>query len=114
MDFQRGHEIQPRVSVPVDLDGAKVLVVKFNDYQCAVPPVLPRIQANHREATGCTGQLKFVLKRSRLSECNAAVRAISTRLLRSGGRRGHGAVEGNADKLEEWFSPTSRPSVPTR
>ena len=34
LDFIRWYEVQPKVSVPVDADGAKVLVVKFNDYQC--------------------------------------------------------------------------------
>src|SRR5687767_11894805 len=35
-EFVRSYESLPKVNVPLDADGAKVLVVKFNDYQC--PP----------------------------------------------------------------------------
>jgi uncharacterized membrane protein len=61
-DFLKWYEVQPRVSVPIELGGAKVLVVKFNDYQCPpcrqsymeYKPIIEKYKA--------TGQLKFVLK----------------------------------------------------
>ena len=76
MDFLKWYEVQPRVTVPVDLEGAKVLVVKFNDYQCPpcrqsfldYKPIIEKYRA--------TGQLKFVLKHFPLErECNAAVQS---------------------------------------
>ena len=35
-EVERWFDMQPKVDMPVPSDGAKVLVVKFNDYQC--PP----------------------------------------------------------------------------
>jgi len=35
-EFERWYEAQPRIQVPVSNEGAAVVVVKFNDYQC--PP----------------------------------------------------------------------------
>ena len=63
--------MQPTVSVPVPDNGAKVLVVKFNDYQC------PACQATHemykpvwaKHAAG--GQVRYVVKHYPLEgECN--------------------------------------------
>src|SRR5262245_1413174 len=33
-EFIRSYEALPKVNVPIDAGTAKVLVVKFNDYQC--------------------------------------------------------------------------------
>ena len=35
-EFERWWDVQPKVDVPVDREGAKVLILKFNDFQC--PP----------------------------------------------------------------------------
>ncbi len=53
--FVRYWDGQPRVELPVPRDGAKVLVVKFNDYQCpscaatflAYEPIFARFESSH-------------------------------------------------------------------
>lgn len=115
-DFLKWYEVQPRVSVPVELDGAKVLVVKFNDYQCPpcrqsymeYKPIIEKYKA--------TGQLKFVLKHFPLErECNNAIQND----LHMASCEAAAAVvmaqsKGTADKLEEWFfanQPTLTPDT---
>lgn len=106
-DFQRWYVQQQVREIPVPSDGAKVLIVKFNDYQC--PPcrqtylnykdVLARYQANH------PGQVKFVTKDYPLDpECNpnvpralhvaACEAAVAVRLARERNR---------AERLEDWL-----------
>jgi uncharacterized membrane protein/protein-disulfide isomerase len=96
-------EIQPKEDVPVDGGGAKVVIVKFNDYQCPLcgvtynlyKPVLDKYP----------GSVKFVTKHYPLEgECNPGV---------PGG--GHVAAceaaaavimaqpKGTAQKMEEWL-----------
>jgi len=105
MDFLKWYELQPRVSVPVELDGAKVLVVKFNDYQCPpcrqtfleYKPILEKYKA--------TGQLKFVLKHFPLEhECNAAIPSdLHVASCEAAAAVVMAQSRGTADKLEEWF-----------
>src|SRR5688572_27400104 len=73
-EFIRSYEALPKVNVPLDAGGAKVLVVKFNDYQCPpcrqsfydYKPIFAKYAASK--------QVKFVLKHFPLErECNAAV-----------------------------------------
>ena len=105
MDFLKWYEIQPRVTVPVDLEGAKVLVVKFNDYQCPpcrqsfldYKPIIEKYRA--------TGQLKFVLKHFPLErECNTAVQGdLHVASCEAAAAVVMAQSKGTADKLEEWF-----------
>jgi len=75
-DFERWFTSQPRIPLMVPSDGAKVVVVKFNDYQC--PPcrqsymnyksVFAKYQSEH------PGAVKIVYKDYPLSsECNENV-----------------------------------------
>ena len=105
LEFLRWYEAQPRVSVPIDAEGAKVLVVKFNDYQC--PPcresylnykaILARYQAG--------GRLKFVLKHFPLErECNAAIQGdLHVAACEAAAAVVMAQSRGTADKLEEWL-----------
>ena len=105
MEFLKWYEVQPRVSVPVELDGAKVLVVKFNDYQCPpcrqsyleYKPIIEKYRA--------TGQLKFVLKHFPLeSECNVAIKGdLHLASCEAAAAVVMAQSKGTADKLEEWF-----------
>lgn len=72
-EFERWYSTQPRVQVPVPNEGAAVLIVKFNDYQC--PPcrqtfmeyegILAKYGASH------PGAVRFVTKDYPLDpECN--------------------------------------------
>jgi len=98
-------EVQPKVEVPISADGAKVLIVKFNDYQCpackltfdAYKQVLPKYIAN--------GQVKYVVKQYPLEpECNPGL----TSTVHPASCEAAAAVimarsKGTADKLEDWI-----------
>ena len=103
--FIQWYEKQPVVSVPIERGSAKVLVVKFNDYQC--PPCRETYLGYKRILDKYTagGQVKFVLKHFPLErECNAGLQSD----LHPASCEAAAAVimaqgKGTADKLEEWF-----------
>jgi uncharacterized membrane protein/protein-disulfide isomerase len=75
-EFQRWYSSQPRVPLVVPSDGAKVLVVKFNDFQCPAcgqsylqyKPIFAKFEAEH------PGAVKLVLKDYPLNrDCNDAL-----------------------------------------
>ena len=108
-------EVQPKVEVPVPSDGAKVLIVKFNDYQCPAcritfddyKRILPKYIAS--------GQVKYVTKHYPLepecnphvpggnhyASCEAAASVIMAR------------TKGTSDKLEDWIFSHIGPPVLT-
>jgi protein-disulfide isomerase len=106
-DLEKWWALQPKVDVPVPDDGVKVLMVKFNDYQC--PPCRQTFEAYGPliEKWTKTGQFKFVLKHFPLdAECNgaapntphpAACEAAAAIVM---ARRKN---DGSADKLEHWL-----------
>ena len=106
-EFERYYTAQPRLPLVVPAEGAKVLVVKFNDYQC------PPCRATYMEYKGIfakyeasqPGAVRLVLKDFPLeSECNASITtdlhasaceaAVAVRLAREHGR---------AEQLEQWI-----------
>ena len=115
-DFLKWYEVQPRVTVPVELDGAKVLVVKFNDYQC--PPCRQTFLEYKPliEKYRATGQLKFVLKHFPLErECNAAVKSdLHVAACEAAAAVVMAQSSGTADKLEEWFFANQPSLTPDR
>jgi protein-disulfide isomerase len=104
-DFIRSYEALPKVSVPLDAGTAKVLVVKFNDYQCPpcrqsyydYKPVFAKYAASK--------QVKFVLKHFPLErECNAAVASDKhPASCEAAAAVVMAQMKGTSDKLEEWF-----------
>jgi uncharacterized membrane protein/protein-disulfide isomerase len=115
--LQTWFDMQPKVDVPVPSDGAKVLIVKFNDYQC--PPCRQTFEAYNpilaKYAT--VGGVKFVLKHFPLeSECNAAApggvhyasceAAAAVVMARK-------KNDGSAEKLEHWFFDHQGPPILT-
>jgi uncharacterized membrane protein/protein-disulfide isomerase len=75
-EFERYWEARERVTLPIPAEGAKVLIVKFNDFQCppcrnshmAYKPVLTKYLAEH------PGQVRYILKDYPLdAECNGNV-----------------------------------------
>jgi protein-disulfide isomerase len=75
-EFERWYASQPRVPLVVPPDGAKVLVVKFNDFQCPAcgqsylqyKPIFAKYDAER------PGQVKLVLKDYPLNrDCNDAL-----------------------------------------
>ena len=106
-EFERWYVSQPRVPLVVPADGAKVLIVKFNDYQCPAcaqsflqyKPILAKCDAEH------PGAVKLVLKDYPLNrDCNdniaqtmhpsACDAAVAVRLARRHDR---------GDAMEDWF-----------
>ena len=106
-EFDRYMETSPRVSLPIPTEGARVLVVKFNDFQCppcrnshmAYRPILAKFQAEQ------AGAVRYVLKDYPLdAECNANVTntihpsaceaAVAVRLARTHNRE---------DAMVEWI-----------
>jgi protein-disulfide isomerase len=104
-EFIRSYEALPKVNVPLDSGGAKVLVVKFNDYQC--PPC--RQSFHDYKPTfakyAASKQVKFVLKHFPLErECNAAVGGdLHLASCEAAAAVVMAQSKGTADKLEEWF-----------
>lgn len=102
-EFERWWDVQPKVDVPIDPQGAKVLVVKFNDFQC------PPCRLTYNEYRGIlakyasTGQVRYVLKHFPLDpECNtsggqhfAACEAAAAYAL--------ARPKGTSEKLEAWL-----------
>jgi uncharacterized membrane protein/protein-disulfide isomerase len=103
-EFERFYTAQPRMLLNVPADGAKVLIVKFNDYQCpacadsfrAYKSVLAKYESTQ------PGAVRLVTRDFPLeSECNtggqhqaACEAAVAVRLARAKGR---------AEPLEEWL-----------
>ena len=104
-EFIRSYEALPKVNVPLDAGTAKVLVVKFNDYQCPpcrnsyydYKPVFAKYAASK--------QVKFVLKHFPLErECNAAVaKDLHPASCEAAAAVVMAQMKGTSDKLEEWF-----------
>ena len=104
-DFIKWYEMQPKVDVPLDAGGAKVLVVKFNDYQC--PPCRNTYYAYKAilDKYVAQGKVKYVLKHFPLEpECNAAV---SNPMHQAACEAASAVVmarrKGTAEKLEAWL-----------
>jgi protein-disulfide isomerase/uncharacterized membrane protein len=102
--FEAWLDMQPRVPLAGATDGAKVVIVKFNDYQCPpcrqtfmqYKPILQKFEKSH------PGQVKFVTRDFPLEpECNsggghaaACEAAAAVRMAR---------VKGRAEALEDWL-----------
>jgi protein-disulfide isomerase len=106
--FEQWFAAEPHVNLPVDPDGAKVLIVKFTDYQC---PACAKTYLDYKPilakyAETRPGEVKFVeLDFPLNSACNAGVRyamhpaaceaAVAVRLARE---------HGKADEMETWLA----------
>jgi uncharacterized membrane protein len=114
--LEKWFDVQPKVDVPISPDGAKVLMVKFNDYQC--PPCRQTYEAYGPliEKWNKTGQFKFVLKHFPLeSECNGGAGAVHPAACEAAAavvlaRRKN---DGSAEKLEHWLFTHQGPPLLT-
>ena len=106
-------EVQPKVDVPVDGGGAKVVVVKFNDYQCPLCGVTYNVYKPVFEKY--PGAVKLVTKHYPLeAECNpgvpggghlAACEAAAAVIMAHG--------KGTAPKMEDWLFSHQGPPILT-
>jgi uncharacterized membrane protein/protein-disulfide isomerase len=106
-EFEQWYTQQPRMPLPVAADGATVVVVKFNDYQCPpckqtyldYKPVIAKWRASHASA------VKYIVKDYPLEpECNpnapggqhlaACDAAVAVRLATERGR---------GDEMQAWL-----------
>ena len=105
-DLERWWNVQPRVPLPISNDGAKVLLVKFSDYQC------PACRATYFAYEGLLAKykdrpkdFKYVMQHFPLSsQCNPAVKVV----MHPASCAAAAAVvmagpNGTADKLNDWL-----------
>jgi uncharacterized membrane protein len=111
-EFNKWIDAQPRVNVPVPANGAQVLIVKFNDYQC------PSCRQTYMEYKGILAKyqnnpkVRFVTMDFPLdSECNTAgihgsacEAAAAVRMAKAKGKGGE--MEEYLFSNQEKFTPT--------
>lgn len=103
-EFERWMDLQTRVPLVIPTDGAKVLIVKFNDYQC--PPCrqtfmeyTPLIEKYQREYPG---QVKFVTMDFPLDpECNQAGSHLAACEAAAAVRMAK--AKGRGEQMERWL-----------
>ena len=103
-DFERWYAAQPVTPIIAATDGAKVVIIKFNDYQC--PPCRQTFMTYKKVfqkfATEKPGQVKFITRDFPLDpECNtggphqaACEAAAAVRMAR---------LKGRAEAMEDWL-----------
>jgi protein-disulfide isomerase/uncharacterized membrane protein len=114
-DFERWYASQPRVTIDAAADGAKVVIVKFNDYQC---PACGQSYRDYKSVldkydSSQPGAVRVVMKDFPLeAECNtggshqaACEAAVAVRLARETGK---------AAALEEWLYSNQADLTPDR
>ncbi len=98
---------QPRMIVPADAEGARVVVVKFNDYQC--PPCRQTFELygpiKDKWAQQAPGQVRFLTRDFPLEgECNAsAPNGIHQAACEAAAAVRMARGVGKADDLERWL-----------
>jgi len=115
-EVERWFDMQPKVDMPIPSDGAKVLVVKFNDYQC--PPCRQSYEAYGPILEKYKSQgVKFVLKHFPLDpECNPAAPGGAHRAACEAAAAivmARAKNDGSAEKLEAWFFANQGPPLLT-
>ena len=98
-------DVQPRVTVPVPAEGAKVVVVKFNDYQCGACKLTHDVYKSVLDKYTATKQVRYVVKHFPLEgECNPAAASMNHY---AACEAAAGVImaraKGTAGKLEDWI-----------
>lgn len=106
-EFERWWDAQPRVTLPISADGAKVVIVKFTDLQCpscgvtyfALKPVLANYESRF------PGAVKMVTKDYPLQpECNSSVKqAVHLAACDAAAAVRMARQLGKGEALEAWF-----------
>ena len=105
-ELERWFDLQPKVELPYPADGARVLIVKFNDYQCppcrgtyfGYEPVLAKYKDRPRD-------VRFLLKHYPLdSKCNPGVtNTMHPAACDAAAAAVMARANGAFDKLSDWF-----------
>jgi protein-disulfide isomerase len=114
-DIEKWWDLQPKSEVPIPADGAKVLIVKFSDFQC------PGCRSTHEaykplfDKYVATGQVKYVLKHYPLeSECNPSINGNHFASCEASAAVVMANSKGLADKMTDWLfanQPSLSPGV---
>jgi protein-disulfide isomerase/uncharacterized membrane protein len=111
--FEKWYDLQPVVEVPIEKGGAKVLIVKFNDFQCPPCRLTYYNYAGILSRYTAAGTVKFVLKHFPLElECNT-LNAGHTAACEAAGAFVMAGKIGSAEKLEAWFFANQGPPLLT-
>jgi uncharacterized membrane protein/protein-disulfide isomerase len=112
-DLERFMATAPRVPIMVPADGARVVIVKFNDYQCpacsqtylAYKPILAKYEAQ------APGAVKLIVKDYPLNPaCNANVGLVHSSACEAAVAVRLARMHGHGEAMEEWFY-THQPSL---
>ena len=108
-------DVQPQVTVPIPSDGAKVVVVKFNDFQCPACKLTHEAYKPVLEKYIATKQVRYVVKHFPLEgECNPAA-ATGNHYASCEAAAGvlMARAKGTAGKLEDYIFQNLGPPVLT-
>ena len=112
VEFNKWIEAQPRVNVPVSANGAQVLIVKFNDYQC------PSCRQTYMEYKGILAKyqnnpkVRFVTMDFPLdSECNTA--GIHASACEAAAAVRMAKAKGKGAEMEEYLFSNQEKFTPT-
>ena len=96
--------VQPRVELPVPADGAKVLIVKFSDYQCPGCRSAHQFYKDMLAKYTADGRVKHVLKHYPLEpECNPHSGGNHYASCEAAAAEVMARASGNHDKLTDWL-----------
>jgi protein-disulfide isomerase len=110
--FAEWWELQPKEDVPVDGGGAKVVVVKFNDYQCPLCGVTYKMHKPLFDKYG--GSVKLVTKHYALeSECNPGGGGTHVAACEAAAAVIMARPKGTAEKMEDWLFSHQGPPILT-
>jgi uncharacterized membrane protein/protein-disulfide isomerase len=101
----RWWEVQPKSDLAIDPGGAKVVIVKFNDFQCPACMETYRAYKALLQKYTSTGRVKYVVKHFPLEpECNGAVPGGNHRAAcEAAAAMVMARSKGTADKVEDWL-----------
>ena len=105
-------EMQPKENLPIDGGGAKVVVVKFNDYQC---PLCGTTYKHYKPVfQSHAGEVRLITKHYPLeSECNPGVNAGHFAACEAAAAVIMARAKGTAEKMEDWLFDHQGPPILT-
>src|SRR5688572_23356816 len=105
-------ELQPKETLPIDGGGAKVVVVKFNDYQC---PLCGTTYKHYKPVfQSHAGAVRLITKHYPLeSECNPGVNAGHFAACEAAAAVIMARAKGTTEKMEDWLFDHQGPPILT-